>query len=272
MRKKYTTGQSRFGDFPISPAEFYQKVVYLEGILSRLTLKHSQIFFKVPPYVGWGINVQKQMVKVVLALLLVASLALVITPVAMGAHSWNGGKNGKMHGISEIYDSLALSSANASSATFSVLGSAIKDTSGNVTMITPSKPVQAQYFIANKTFTFSGMNKTRGMHPKPMRTSYNSATINPAGASAVVAIKNVTMLQFDNKTAEFQFTGLAVYLPSGKVVKYTFSNPVKIVKSWSTKKTTISDPTVVSDIVKAVNGGAKFPANAAPVPLKTIDA
>jgi len=214
--------------------------------------------------------VQKQMVKVVLALLLVASLTLVITPMAMGANGWHRGGNGKMAGINEIYESIVVSNSTASSATFSVLGAAIRDNSGNVTMLSLSNPVQGQYFAANKTFTVSGMNKTGRMH-KPVRMSYNNATISPAGASAVIAIRNITMLQHSNKTAEFQFTGLSILLPNGKVIPYTFSTPVKIVKSWSDKKSTISDPTVVSDIANAVKGGAKFPATSVPIPLKNID-
>jgi len=226
----------------------------------------------VPPDFGWGINVQKQMVKVVIALLLVASLILVSMPLAMGAQGWHhGGMGRRMAGINEIYEAIAVTNSTATSAAFNVLGAAIRSTSGNVTMINMAKPVPAQYYFANRTFVVPAMNRTPGMRQRPVRTSYGNATISPAGASAVIALKNITMLKADNTTMEFQFTGLSVYLPTGKVMPFTFSTPVKIVKTWKAGTSTISDPAVVSDIANAVKGGAKFPANAAPVPLKTID-
>jgi hypothetical protein len=115
-------------------------------------------------------------------------------------------------------------------------------------------------------------NKTMaGKHPKPVKTDYNSATINPSGASGIVALKNITMLKADNKTAEFQFTGVSVYLPDGSVKSYTFTTPVKVIKSWKDRTSKIENPAVIANLQDAFKSGAKFPANSAPVSLKTID-
>lgn len=218
---------------------------------------------------------QKRTVKVVLALFIVASLLLALVPTAMSkgmdAQGWKG-KSEKLKNIDEVYESIAFMGSKDGVTTINILNAAVKDKSGNVTVMNFTKPITAQYFSSNNTFVVTKVNKTGEKRQKPVRTDYNSATINPAGASGVVALKNITMLKMDNKTAEFQFTGLSVYLPDSSVKSYTFTTPVKIVKSWSNMTTTIDNPMVMADLQDALKGGAKFPANAAPVPLKTIDA
>lgn len=218
---------------------------------------------------------QKRTVKVVLTLLIVASLLLVLVPPAMSkgmdAQGWKG-KSEKMKNIDGVYESIAYMGSKDGVTTLNILNVAIKDKSGNVTVMNFSKPITAQYFSSNNTFVVTKENKTMGERKKLMKTDYNSATIDPSGASGVVAFKNITMLKMDNKTAEFQFSGVSVYLPDGSVKSYTYTTPVKVVKSWREKTAKIDNPKVVADLQDAFKGGAKFPANAAPVPLKTIDA
>jgi hypothetical protein len=77
----------------------------------------------------------------------------------------------------------------------------------------------------------------------------------------------------DKNGSTMQFTGMSVYLPDGSVKSYTYTKPVQVVKSWKDKTARIiADATFWSNMQDALKGGAKFPANAAPVPLKTIDA
>jgi hypothetical protein len=218
--------------------------------------------------------VQKRTVKVVLALFVVASLLLVLVPPAMSrgmdAQGWKG-KSEKMKNIDEVYESIVFMGSKDGVTTLNILNAAVKDKSGNVTVMNFSKPITAQYFSSNNTVVMTKVNKTAGEHPKPVKADYNSATINPSGASGVIALKNFTMLKKDNKTAEFQFSGVSVYLPDGSVKSYTFTTPVKVVKSWKDRTSKIDNPAVIADLQDALKGGAKFPANAAPVPLKTID-
>lgn len=217
---------------------------------------------------------QKRKVKVVLALFIVASLLLVLVPPAMSrgmdAQGWKG-KSEKMMNIDEVYESIVLMGSKDGVTTLNILNAAVKDKSGNVTVMNFSKPITAQYFSSNNTVVMTKVNKTAGEYPKPVKTDYNSATINPSGASGVIALKNITMLKKDNKTAEFQFSGVSVYLPDGSVKSYTFTTPVKVVKSWKDRTSKIDNPAVIADLQDALKGGAKFPANSAPVPLKTID-
>jgi len=219
--------------------------------------------------------VQKRTVKVVLTLFIVASLLLALVPLAMSkgmdAQGWKG-KGERLKNIDEVYESIAYMGTKDGVTTLNILNAAVKDKSGNVTMMNFTKPITAQYFSSNNTFVVTKPDKTAWKGLKPVKTDYNSATINPSGASGVVALKNITMLKMDNKTAEFQFSGVSVYLPDGSVKSYTFTTPVKAVKSWKDMTTKIDNPAVVADMQDAFKGGTKFPANAAPVPLKTIDA
>jgi hypothetical protein len=225
-----------------------------------------------------GEIVQDRTVKVVMTLLIVASLILALVPLAMSkgmnAQGWKG-KGERLKNIDEVYESIAYMGTKDGVTTLNILNAAIKDKSGNVTMMNITKPIPVQFYSSNNTAVLPKMdkmvNKTAGKHKRPMRTDYNSATINPAGASGVVALKNINMLKVDNNTAEFQFTAVSVYLPDGTVKHYTFATPVKVVKSWKDRTAKIDNPAVVADLQDALKGGAKFPANAAPVPLKTID-
>ncbi len=224
---------------------------------------------------------QKLTLKAVIALLIVSSLLLALAPMAMsrGMDGWKG-KSGKLQNIDEVYESVAYVGTKDGVTTLNILGAAIKDKGGNVTILNITKPVTVNFYSSNNTAVINkGMkimnktgNKTMGMHKKPVKMDYNSATINPAGASGIVALKNITMLKMDNTTAEFQFNAISVYLPDGKVKSYSFTTPVKVVKSWKDRTSKIDNPAVIANLQDAFKGGAKFPANAAPVSLKTIDA
>ena len=189
----------------------------------------------------------------------------------MNAQGWKG-KGEMMKNVDEVYESIAYMGTKDGVTTLNIMNAAIKDKSGNVTLLNFTKPVSARFYSSNNTFVVTKPEKMTGERKKPMKTDYNSATINPSGASGVVALKNITMLKMDNKTAEFQFSGLSVYLPDGSVKSYTFTTPVKAVKSWKDMTTKIDNPAVIADMQDALKGGAKFPANAAPVSLKTVDA
>jgi len=222
--------------------------------------------------------VQRQTVNVVLALLIVASLLLVLAPSAlskgMNGHDWKGGKNGKAISIDETYSTIVVNASKPGATTYNVLNSAIKDKDGNVVVMNFTTPITGTYYSSNDTaiVQLPARNKLDRPHIKPVRTDYNNATISPAGGSAIIAKRNITVLKHDNKTFEFQFTGISVYLPDGSVKSYTLKTPVKVTMSRDTHTATaVGSPEFRADIQDALKGGAKFPANAAPVPLKKID-
>lgn len=182
--------------------------------------------------------------------------------------------------IDESYAAIVVTGVNDQSATYQVLSTAFKTKDNKAAVKNLKKPMSAQYFFANKTVFISWdkmCNKTGNKtwkHHKHTLVDYNNATINVAGASAIIAKKNVTVLKHDNTSTEIQFTGMSVYLPDGTTKSYTFATPVKVAFSRKDKKAIVTgDQAFNADIrdgLKALSGGAKFPANAAPIPLSKI--
>jgi hypothetical protein len=221
--------------------------------------------------------VQKQFIKIAIALFIVASLMLAFASAA-AAHGMNGKgghcEHGKMRDIDTVYHTIAVTDINDNSMTFSVLNSAIKGKDGNVTNKNFTTPKSIQYYFSNDTIVKPMRNKSGHKHQRPARTDYNSATINPAGASAILVMKNITMVKKENNTSEFQLSGFSAYLPDGTVKSYKFDAPVTVVKSWKDRTTKVTGNTQQqkADMKDALKGIAKFPANAAPLSLKSIDA
>lgn len=217
---------------------------------------------------------QKRTISIVLTLLLTASLLLVLVPGALsqGMHP-PGNRSGKAMSVDEIYAAVKVTGATNSSATYDIMNVAIKGKDGKVVTMSPAKPLSGTYYFANDTAIIPMNNKTGDKRHKPVMGDYSNATIKVAGASAVIAMKNVTTVKQAKGNFETQFTGLSVYLPDGTAKTYTLATPVRIVHAKDKKAVTvIANPAMRADLQDAMAGNATFPANAAPVPLKTIDA
>ncbi|HEY3423021.1 MAG TPA: hypothetical protein VGK13_07650 [Methanocellaceae archaeon] len=207
-------------------------------------------------------------------------LIYAIAPGAISQGAMHGNKTGKMMNIDESYAAIVVTGVSDQSATYQVLSMGFKTKDNKAMVKSLKKPMSAQYFFSNNTVFIAGdhmCNKTGNKtwkHHDHKLVDYSNATINVAGASAVIAKKNVTVLKHDNTSTEMQFTGMSVYLPDGTTKSYMFATPVKVVFNKKDKKATITgDPAFNADIrdgLKALSGGKKFPANAAPVPLSKI--
>lgn len=217
---------------------------------------------------------QKRTISIVLTLLLTASLLLVLVPGALSQGMQQpGNRSGKAMNVDEIYAAVKVTGATNSSATYDIMNIAVKGKDGKVATMSPAKPLAGTYYFANDTAIIPMGNKTGVGRHKPVAGDYSNATIKVAGASAVIAMKNVTTVKQGKGNFETQFTGISVYLPDGSVKSYTLTTPVRIVGSRDKKTVTvIANPAMRADLQSAMAGNATFPANAAPVPLKTIDA
>jgi hypothetical protein len=71
-------------------------------------------------------------------------------------------------------------------------------------------PRSGTYYFANDTAVIPFANATGKKHGKPAMGDYSNATINVAGASAVVAMKNVTMTGKGKGNFEIQFTNMGI--------------------------------------------------------------
>lgn len=223
---------------------------------------------------------QRRTIYIALTLLVAALLIYAIAPGAISQGAMQGNKTGKMMNIDETYAAIVVTGVNDQSATYQVLSMGFKTKDNKAAVKNFKMPITAQYFFSNNTAFISGDkmwnksgNKTWKHHNHTL-VDYNNATINPAGASAIIAKKNVTMLKHDNTSCEMQFTGMSVYLPDGTTKSYTFATPVKVVFSKKDKKATITGDQAfnadIKDGLKVLSSGKKFPANAAPIPLSKI--
>ncbi len=191
------------------------------------------------------------------------------------AHGW-GGKKG--WDIDTVYHTVQVTGMTGDSVSLNILNSAVKGKSGNVTTMNYTTPLAVKYYFANDTavFTKAGAGaKDKASwkgRQRPPKVGYNDAAINVAGASAVVAMKNITMTRLDNNTTQVQFSAFSVYLPDGTAKSYKLDTPVKAIKSRADRSMKVTgNPQFRADLQDALKGGAKFPASAAPVSLKTID-
>jgi hypothetical protein len=213
--------------------------------------------------------------KIVLVLLLAAALAVLIVPVALTQGSNHNGKGRHSWAPDEMYHAIKVTNTSSTMVNFDILATAIKGKDGRVIMMTPTTPKSGTYYFANDTavIPFSHKtNKTDGTHGKPTRGNYTNATINVAGANAIVAMKNVTMTGKDKGNFQVQFTNVGVYLPNGTVMTYPLSTPAKVMKSADNSSMLIvGNPSLRAAMQGALMTGTTFSANAKPVMLKTVD-
>lgn len=208
--------------------------------------------------------------------MLVSVVAVASQDAGLKELRWGGRKAGG--GFDTVYHTIQVTGTTGDSMTFNILNTAVKGKSGNVTTKTYTPPVTATYYFSNDTAVLKG--KPAGMRERarergrqgPPTKGYNDATINVSGASAVIALKNMTINRVDRNTTEVQFGAFSVYLPDGTVKSYKLDTPVKDIRSRMERTRKITgNPQFRADLQDALKGGATFPAGTAPVPLKTID-
>lgn len=215
---------------------------------------------------------QRRTINILLAVFVTASLLLVLAPGALSQGMHRGNNTTKAWNIDEMYSAIKVTGMTNNSASYDIMNAVIKSKEGKVGTMDFAKPIKGQYFFSNDTGFITMSNKTGEKDHKPMKGDYNNATIKVAGASAVMVKKNITVTKHDKNGFEMQFTGLSVYLPDGTVKSYKLSKPVIVSGSKDAKTMkVVGSPELRADIQDALKGGKTFPANAAPVSLKTID-
>lgn len=216
--------------------------------------------------------------KIIAALALLATALLLLVLAAGSAAQGQGQKNDRLENVNignidTMYHAVVVTGTDSESLTFNILNTVIKGKDGSVLSKDLTTPIQVQYFYSNDTVKHGVKDKAAYEELQGFsRTDYNSATINVAGASAVIAAKNITVRKQDGST-EFQVAGFSVYLPDGTAKSYKLDTPVKAVISREKKTTTVAgNPQFRAALQDALKGGTKFPANAAPIKIKDIDA
>jgi hypothetical protein len=207
--------------------------------------------------------------------LLAATLAALFIPAALSQGMNHNGKGRAGWAPDEMYHVIKVTNSSDSMVNFDILSTAIKGKDGQVITMTQKTPKSGTYYFANDTAVIpfgKKTNKTDKTRERPVKGNYSNATINVAGASAVVAMKNLTMSGKDKGSFEVQFTDMGIYLPNGTAKTYKLSTPAKVMKSADNSSMMIvGNPSVRTVLQGALMGGTTFPANAKAVMLKTVD-
>jgi len=242
--------------------------------------------------------------KIVLTLLLAASLLSMIAPTAIsiggGTSKASDANNHTWKAPTELYMVISAKNVTTTSASFDIIGHAMRTDDGKALSKNISKPVAGQYFFANDTAVISMGDKPRNRthdnktgdgnrtwkkpgnnqsrtHPGengkgPGLGDYDTTTINVAGGSAVVAWKNVTQVSKDQDKIQLQSSDLLIYVPDGTVQYHQLSTPIVMTVSFKDHVATITgNPELRSYLMGIMQSGNRFPADASPVLLKTID-
>jgi hypothetical protein len=211
--------------------------------------------------------VQMRSVRISLALSLVLVLLLALVPGAMAhseyrAHDWM-----KSHEIERIDIVKTVTGTSGNSVTFNVPGTAVKGKEGEVASFTFPTPLDGRYnTTAGMGFISTKNSKTSDIAIRP----YANATLNVAGASAVMSMKGIKVLLKEDDYFIFEFHKLGLYLPDGKGMEYKLEKPVKVIYSKDRKMLVIDAYPELADSMSGIYTGATFPANAQPVLIKDI--
>ena len=230
-------------------------------------------------------------VKLVLALAIVASLVLGLVPVAMSADGQRaGGSNRTWSPPVEAYMVISAKNVTPDVAYFDVTSHAVRMADGKAVSRDFTVPLAGQYYFGNDTAIIKMNkpskakvmwdNKTRHRPGsrlggpggeggrRPAMVDYGNATLNVAGTSAVVAMKDLSKAG-DNRT--LQFSNMNVYLPNGSLSAYRLSTPVTT-SMHNRTMTFVGNPETGAIMRGLFASTDRFPANAGPVRLTDIDA
>lgn len=206
-------------------------------------------------------------VRISLALSLVLVLLLALVPGAMAhgeyrAHDWM-----KSHEIERIDIVKTVTGTSGNSVTFDVPGMAVKGKEGEVASFTFPTPLDGRYnTTAGMGFISTKNSKTSDIAIRP----YANATLNVAGASAVMSMKGIKVLLKEDDYFIFEFHKLGLYLPNGKGMEFKLEKPVKVIYSKDRKMLVIDAYPELTDSMSGTYTGATFPASAQPVLIKDI--
>jgi hypothetical protein len=182
-------------------------------------------------------------------------------------------KNVNPANMDTMYHAVVVTDMSSDSLAFNVLNSVVKNKDGSVLTKDLTPPMSVRYFYANDTVVHGGngqavSNEFQGYSS----TDYDSATINVAGASAVIAGKGFNVSMRDGGM-EFQVASFSAYMPDGTVKSYKLDTPIRATMSQDGKTMTAKGtPQLRAALQEIFSSGAKFPADAAPIKVKDIDA
>lgn len=210
---------------------------------------------------------QMKSIRTLSALSLVLVMLVSLAPGAMAhgeyrAHDWM-----KSHDIECIDIVKTVTGTSGDRVTFNVPSMAIKGKEGEVASFSFPTPLDGSYnTTAGMGFISTRNGKTSDVAIRP----YVNATLNVAGASAVMSMKGIKVLLKEDDYFIFEFHKLGLYMPDGTGMEYKLEKPVKVIYSKDRKMLVIDAYPELTNSMSGIYTGAKFPADAPPMLVKDI--
>jgi hypothetical protein len=221
-----------------------------------------------------------KMIKISLALIAVITIMLALTAPALADEyakagdkpSWDKGKGdrwGRMgHEPKDVYMTIAVDGMTGNTVTFSVMNMAMKGKEDKAVLIMPSAPLTGTYNMTNDM----GYISTASFMPATMTIdAMNKTSVPVAGASAVMGMHDMKVIAKDKDYKVFKFGEVSFLTPNGTATTYKLDKPVRVTYSEDRKMVVMDAyPTFTQRMSEAFSTGAKFPADAKPVPITSL--
>lgn len=184
----------------------------------------------------------------------------------------DGGHRGKAwmrsHEIERIDIVKTVTGVSGDSVMFSVPTMAVMGKKHEVATITFPTPLMGRYNLTNDV----GYMSVKGVKSADIAIRpFNNATLNVAGASAVMSMKDIKVLLKKGDLFIFEYSKLGVYLPDGTAKVYKLEKPVKVTYMKDRHILVVdSYSSLTKAMMSDMTSAATFPANAAPVYIKDI--
>jgi hypothetical protein len=151
---------------------------------------------------------------------------------------------------------------------FNVPTMAIKGKEGEVATITFMTPLTGSY---NKSYDMGYISTREGKSSDIAVRPYDNATLNVAGGSVVVSMKDIKTILKEEDYVICEVGEIGVYMPDGTAKLYKLEKPVKVTYSKDRMMVVIdSYPSLSSEMMRDYKAGMTFPSGTPPIKIKDI--
>lgn len=206
-------------------------------------------------------------IRTLMALGLVLMMLVSLVPGAMAHSEYRGHEWMKSHDIECIDIVKTITGTSGDHVTFNVPAMAVKGKEGEVATFTFPTPLEGSYNTSADMGYISTRNaKTSDIAIRP----FANATLNVAGASAVMSMRGIKVLLKEDDLFVFEFHKIGMYLPDGKGREYKLEKPIKVIYSKDRKMLVIDAYPGLTGSMSGAFTGATFPSDARPVLVRDI--
>jgi hypothetical protein len=206
-------------------------------------------------------------IRTLLALGMILGLMVSLVPGAMAHGEYRGHDWMRSHNIECIDIVKTITGTSGDHVTFKVPAMAVKGKEGEVASFNFPTPLDGSYNTSADMGYISTRNaKTADIAIRP----FANATLNVAGASAVMSMRGIKVLLKEDDLFIFEFHKIGMYMPDGKGMEYKLEKPIKVIYSKDRKMLVIDAYPGLTGSMSGIYTGATFPSDAQPVLIKDI--